>query len=396
MIGGSDFHEARVSGHIFRIKRRSGDRWMIKWRDAAGQHQRALGRVWTQRGRPRGGYLTKQGAERELDAVLADARRGQLIAPLQRASKPTVSDAAEAWLAYIEHDRKRRVSTVSGYRLFVRNVVEPEFGKLPLDQFTTRRIERWRRRLVAESDLAAATINRYLAMLNGIAKRAQREFGLAGNPVDGVDRQPVVRSGDFQVLSAAEVEALARAAASPMDAAIFTTAAYAGLRLGELRALRWRDVDFEKSLLHVRRNYVMRNEHTPKSGRVRSVPLIDQVGRVLDELSRRERFTGEEDLVFSNDVGEHFEDSALRRRFYAALKAAELKPIRFHDLRHSFGTLAVQVFPLTDVKAFMGHADIATTMIYVHHVPQHDAAAKLSKALESAATPAAVAAQDRA
>ena len=58
-----------------------------------------------------------------------------------------------------------------------------------------------------------------------------------------------------------------------------------------------------------------------------------------------------------------------------------MKRVRFHDLRHSFGTLAVQVFPLSDVKAFMGHADIATTMIYVHHVPQHDAAHRLGAVL---------------
>jgi hypothetical protein len=56
-----------------------------------------------------------------------------------------------------------------------------------------------------------------------------------------------------------------------------------------------------------------------------------------------------------------------------------VNPIRFHDLRHTFGTLAVQAFPLTDVKAFMGHADIQTTMLYVHHVPQADAAEKLSR-----------------
>lgn len=106
----------------------------------------------------------------------------------------------------------------------------------------------------------------------------------------------------------------------------------------------------------------------------------------LDGLSRRTEWTGEEDLVFVNPAGEHIEDSALRRRFYAALEAAGLKHIRFHDLRHSFGTLAVQVFPLTDVKAYMGHADIATTMIYVHHVPQVDAAEKLSAALKAAST----------
>jgi integrase len=55
--------------------------------------------------------------------------------------------------------------------------------------------------------------------------------------------------------------------------------------------------------------------------------------------------------------------------------------LRSRRLRHSFGTLAVRVFPLTDVKAYTGHADVSTTMIYVHHMPQHDAAAKLSAAV---------------
>ena len=112
--------------------------------------------------------------------------------------------------------------------------------------------------------------------------------------------------------------------------------------------------------------------------------MIDQVAKVLDQLSRREWFMGENHLVFCNDVGDHFDDPALRRRFYTARAAAGLKRIRFHDLRHTFGTLAVQVFPLSDVKAFMGHADIATTMIYVHHVPQLDAADRLSRVLRAA------------
>jgi integrase len=84
------------------------------------------------------------------------------------------------------------------------------------------------------------------------------------------------------------------------------------------------------------------------------------------------------------------DDSALRRRYYAALQAAGVEHLRFHDLRHTFGTLAVQEFPLSDVKAYMGHADIATTMIYVHHVPQHDAADRLSQRLAKASTAAAL------
>lgn len=410
------FREAPISGHVFRRKRKSGDRWMAKWRDAEGQHQVVLGKAWTKRGKPAAGYLTKQGAHRELDAILADARRHRLTSQPRLASTVTFAEAACEWLRYVEHDRKRRPSTITDYRWIVERRLLPDFGDLSLESITTQRIDNWRVELVAAGGIAdgeglsARTINKYLGVMHSILKRAQRVYGLAANAAVWAERQPVTRSGDFDVLSAAEVEALARAAREgrhrkppkhptglewraklrqqdQQDAAIFLTAAYAGLRLGELRSLRWRDLDFGKRLIHVRHSYVMRTEDAPKSGRVRSVPMIDQVATALDQLSRRNGWTEEEDLVFVSPTGEHIEDSALRRRFYAALKAAGLKHIRFHDLRHSFGTLAVQVFPLTDVKAYMGHADIATTMIYVHHVPQVDAAEKLSSALRLAALP---------
>ena len=105
----------------------------------------------------------------------------------------------------------------------------------------------------------------------------------------------------------------------------------------------------------------------------------------LDRLSRRKHFTATDDLVFAGIASGHLDGSALRKRFYTALDRAGLgamrakaEPITFHDLRHTFGTLAVQAFPLSDVKAYMGHADVQTTMVYVHHVPRHDAAARLS------------------
>ena len=358
---------------------------MVKWRDAAGQHQRVLGKVWTGRGKPAGGHLTKRTAQQALDAILADARRGQLLPPLRPSGGVSFADAAAEWLRYVEHDRRRRPSTVRDYRIVVDRVLVPALGEAPLEAITSGHIDAFRAALVEEGRLSPRTINKYLALIHGILKRAQRVYGLSANAAAGVERQPARRSGDFDVLSAAEVEALIRAASSSQDAALFATAAYAGLRLGELRALRWHDLDFGKRLIHVRRSYVERAEDAPKSGRVRSVPMIDQVVTVLDQLSRREWFTGENDLVFCNDVGDHFDDSALRRRFYTARSAAGLKRIRFHDLRHTFGTLAVQVFPLSDVKAFMGHADIATTMIYVHYVPQLDAADRLSRALRAAA-----------
>jgi integrase len=164
---------------------------------------------------------------------------------------------------------------------------------------------------------------------------------------------------------------------------LFTVAAFTGLRLGELRALRWRDIAWTQGRIHVRRSFTCGEEGPPKSGKVRSVPLVDHAARALDRLSRRESFVADEDLVFVNESGETFEESAMRRRFYKAVKAAGLPHIRFHDLRHTFGTLAVQAFPLSDVMAYLGHSDIQTTMIYVHHVPKNDAAERLADVLEA-------------
>jgi integrase len=196
----------------------------------------------------------------------------------------------------------------------------------------------------------------------------------------------VKRSGDFNVLSPVEVQAVARAAASEQDAAIYAVAAFTGLRLGELRALRWRDIDFAKQTILVRASFTHRREGAPKSGKVRSVPLIDQAARALDGLSRRDAFTKPGDLVFCTDLGEQINDDRLRERFYAALEKAKLgekraggKPMVFHDLRHTFGTLAVEAWPLHDVQAYMGHADIQTTMVYVHHQPKAAAAGQLSE-----------------
>ena len=287
-------------------------------------------------------------------------------------------------MRYVEHDRKRRPSTVQDYRRELAQRLIPEFGEdTPMTEITTERVEEFRERMVAEGTLSARTINKRLQQLHSVFKRAQKVFGLRVNPVVGVERQPFRRSGDFRVLSPSEVALLAANAANDQDAALFEIAAFTGLRLGELRGLRWSDIDWMRRLVHVRRSYTRHEVGPTKSGKVRSVPLVDQAARALDGLSRRERSTGEDDLVFVNEVGEAIEESAMRRRFYGALKRAGLDHIRFHDLRHTFGTIAVQAFPLTDVKAFMGHADISTTMVYVHHVPQNDAADKLSRLLEA-------------
>ena len=371
------------SGFVRAIERSGGPVFYAQIRTAAGKRlQRRLGPAWLKRSRPPEGFLTRAQAEIELEEILSGRNAAVKVEP-RPGDDVTFRQACEDWMRYAEFDRKRRPSTIRDYRREVEKRLIPEFGEhTPISEITTAEIEAFRVRMVDEGILSARTINKRLQQMHTIFKRAQRVHGLPGNPVAGAERQPQRRSGDFAALEVHEVELLADNALTPQDSVIFTVAAFTGLRLGELRGLRWGDIDWTRRVVFVRRSFTVDADGPTKSGKVRSVPLVDQAARALDQLSTRERWTEDEDRVFVNDVGDHIEDSALRRRFYQALEDAGLPHIRFHDLRHTFGTIAVQAFALTDVKAFMGHADIQTTMIYIHHVPQHDAADRLSKLLE--------------
>jgi integrase len=93
------------------------------------------------------------------------------------------------------------------------------------------------------------------------------------------------------------------AAASQQDAAIYLTAAFTGLRRGELLALRWRDVDVKGSVIRVRASFAAGVLTTPKNGKVRAVPLAREVAPVLALLGQHELWTAEEDLVFPGEAG---------------------------------------------------------------------------------------------
>ncbi len=376
----------RASGRVYIRKRKRGDQWYMQYRVEGRRFNRLIGPAWKGKGRPPAGYFTKRMANEVLEATLTDARRGELTLPEPQGTVHTYGDACDEFVRYVEQDKGRSASTVKDYRGAIDRRLRDAFGSdTPVAEITTEQIDAYREELLAEGKLSRRSIQKLLVINYGILKRAKRRKWITTNPAEDAERVTLKRSGDFNVLSAEEVHAVARAADDEQDAAIFTVAAFAGLRMGELRALRWADIDFANRSLFVRQNRVRREVRLPKSGRVRSVPLIDQAAKALDALSRRQHFTGPSDLVFVDETGGYLDDGDLRKRFYGALKRAglghkryEMPRLRFHDLRHTFGTLAVQVWPLVDVQAYMGHANIATTMIYAHHVPKHDAADALT------------------
>lgn len=364
-----------ISGHVSQRKGKRGGVWYAKYRLPDGrQVQKRIGRAWTEKTTPPEGYFTKASAKAHLDEVLAQARQGTL--PGMVRTGRTFRDAAEEWLDYCEKVRDCKASTLRDYRNMVR-VLDRELGDRKIEAITPEEIELW----ISGYSGSNRTRQKYLVCLGSIFKRAMKVHGLPRNPADVVERPRVRRAAKIDVLRPEEVLALVRAAESEQDAAIFHTAAFAGLRMGELLALRWRDVDFTRRTIHVRENWTQGETTTPKGGTERAVPMAEEVAERLARLGQRDHFTTDDDLVFCTLRGQHVGYKSLKERYRAALRAADLREdFRFHNLRHTFGSTVIRHADSREVMEWMGHADLTTTRRYLAFVDREDAAKRVSEA----------------
>jgi integrase len=371
-----------ISGHVFKREGKRGAVWYAKYRLPDGrQVQARIGPHWSDRKQaPPAGTYTKSSARAWLDDTLAKARRGELPGMIRTGA--TFAAACDDWLTY-KRDRKVKLSTQIDYEHMVdrmKKVFGEKFGaKLRLEDVTPETVEGFRDALVEEA-LSDRTVNKYLTVLHGIFVWAQRRYKLPSNPVANVERRPQAKRGNIDVFSREEVLALVRAATSEQDGTIYLTAAFTGLRLGELLALRWRDVDFVNSAVHVRQSFTNGRVDTPKSGQERTVPMADEVAEALAKLGERDHDTKDDALVFCGAKGGHLAGHRLRDRYKAALEAAGLRSLRFHDLRHTFGSHAIRKADSREVMEWMGHQDLATTQRYLQFKPRQDAARRISAA----------------
>jgi integrase len=377
-----------ISGHLFRRDGKRGPVWYAKYRVPDGRQVKArIGPAWTQRGRPAAGFYTRRTAQAWLDLVLAQARRGELPGMVRTGA--TFADAVAEYMRWLEHDRARKPTTLRGYGSIMQAHLLPAFGERRLEDITADEVEAWSATLVTNG-LANATRLRILTCLHGVMARAKRVWKLPRNPITDVEK-PTQRQAtvELAVFAPEEVYALVRAAASEQDAAIFLAAAFTGLRRGELVALRWRSVDFTHRSIRVVASYSERALSTPKSGRARSVPMAPVVAEALARLAGRGHDHLDDDLVFPGIAGGYLDGSALYRRYKAALKRAGLRSLRFHDLRHTFGTQVVgnPRVSILQLKAWMGHADIATTMKYLHYARRDGEADLVADAFGVAGAP---------
>jgi integrase len=414
------YYEAFFRHNGKQVKRRIGPAWLEKMPD--GWRPRA-GRV------PQGSFDERRAhvaAAVIVAEYITEATEREEVELERRARGVTFREVAQDYMRWLQDVKRAKPSSLrdresalaepgTPYRRGVGTVngqVMAALGNRPASQITTREVNNLLAKLSAKG-ASASTVNKYRALIVSVFNHGMHEstYGLSSNPALATDKRREPARPPLLFYSPEEIESLARsvaegkhrslaeekhqdnperspaeAAEDTQDAELVRVAAYTGLRLGELLALRWRDVDFAGHALTVSRAISSGIESSTKSGRVRRVPLPDQAAGALKRLREREDYTAPDERVFCNVLGRTLDGSALRRRFKKARDAAGLRPLRFHDLRHTYGSLlAAGGVDLVTIQAAMGHSDLSTTSRYLHARPASEQAAVFTKIFETAA-----------
>lgn len=342
------------------------------------QHQRVLGE---KRKTGAADGLTRAMAEkalREVRGAIEEEAAQKAAQSLRRGDlDDRLSAVGERYCQHAETVKGRRPQTIQDYRLYLRCHLVPFFEDRPLAEIGVGDIEAFMHSQIEEKSLAPSTVANHVNLLHAVFKKGMREGVVNGNPVAAADKPTGhLLDRDIRFLEVEEVEALIRATTADdlgkTDAVLFLTAAMTGLRQGELIALRWRDIDWGAGVIRVRYSFTRGLLGQPKSkSSQRAVPMADRVATELERHHQRSRYREDDDLVFCHPhSGRYYVASTLLIRFKEALKAAGVRQVRFHDLRHTFATrMAAAGTPLRTLQAYMGHADIQTTMIYADFAP---------------------------
>ncbi len=358
----------RGTGALF-VKRDSAGRetWYGKWRAGAVQVKRRIG--------PKRIPSTREGLTR----TQAEAELRRLIGSVEHAvalrERVTVEEAGRLLIANLQAKGRKR-ATIETYESLVRVHLVPFFGTHTLDRIGRREIEAFIT-YMTRSGRSTKTTRNALGILHSIFEYARREEWIQSNPCTLVDKPRMHENDpDIHFLEPEEVEALLRGVPDDdlgrVERPMYLAAAMTGMRQGELLALRWRDIDWPARRVRIRRSFVRGEFGTPKSKRSsRSVPLADRLAGELDRLHQETPYRHDDELVFAHPhTGKPIDRSKLLKRFKAALRREGVRAVRFHDLRHTFGTrMAAQGVPMRALQEMMGHRDFKTTLIYADYAP---------------------------
>jgi integrase len=320
-------------------------------------------------------------------------RRRELRAP----SAITFGEAAALWLLGVRAGSIRtrsgdeyKPSTIRSYEQALRGSRDGrggllgELGAIRLSELTVDDVQAFADRLLA-AGAQPSTIHNQIMPVRAICRWRRRE--VAVNPTVGLSL-PAVRLGRVSIVSPAQAELLLATLAA-RDRALWATALYAGLRRGELMALRWSDVDLAGGVLEVVRAWDPKEHRmvAPKSAAgSRRVPIAAALRAFLEPQSATA--AGEPQRLVFGAGAMPFSASSLYERSLRAWRKAGLEPICLHNCRHTFASLMIAAgVNAKALQTFMGHANISITLDrYGHLMPgaEDEAAEMLDAYLQAA------------
>ncbi len=330
------------------------------------------------------------GADKKLAQAFADKLKAKLkwaeqggetvVLSQPEQTMPMVKGYLEEWLC-VYAKTHCKASTYRGYARAVRQHLLPAFGDRPLHALKREDVKRLIAQLT-QRGLARGTVQNCLVPLKAAYYQAVEDGVVTQNPAARMGRWlqgAYDRRATIQPLTNLEIQTLLATAEQrePSLAPVLLCAVRTGLRMGELIGLQWGDVDFHGQFIEVRRGVVLRQVTTTKTHKIRRVDMSPQLQATLQRLKELRQIEAMNQgrqispWVFLSPEGQRWDDRNLRRAYYRCLERAEMREVRFHDLRHTYASLmGAQGAPPKYVQEQLGHSSIQVTMdIYSHLFP---------------------------
>ncbi len=280
----------------------------------------------------------------------------------------TVGTLFEEWLNSVK--LRVKTSTYANYRMKADRHILPEFGGLKYEKLTPSMIQDFIQKKV-KSGLSSKYVSDIVIVFKTMAKYISRLYHFQ-NPLDDVIL-PKSQKKEMQLLSEKQQNQLCSHLIRNQNLTSLCTllSINLGLRIGEICGLQWKDIDFEKQMLTVRRTVQRVQLQTgtkllidaPKtSSSRRSVPIPDFMMPLL------KKFRSQDTAYILSGTEQPTEPRTLQRRFKKILKKANLPSVNYHSLRHMFATNCIKAgFDVKTLSEILGHASVETTLkLYVH------------------------------
>ena len=290
----------------------------------------------------------------------------------------TFKDYADSWKK-ITGPATCKESTVENHTHLLKNHVLPVFGDIEVTDINRAKVKNFLHGKINEG-YAKSTVNNLRAVISDILNEAVDAGVILANPTHRLGRigKKENDNGKVDPLTSNELKKLLDSVQIDKELSghypLFLLLPRAGLRVGEALALKWGDIDFNAGFIHVERTYSKGRLGTPKNGKSRTVDMSNQLKDTLLKLKKSRvviPIDENSEWIFTNNKGGLIDvDNWRRRVFNKALKKAEVRRIRIHDLRHTYATLRLSKGDnIVDVANQLGD-DVTTVLkVYAHWMP---------------------------